>query len=53
MKEQYTAMARDLSETDTSNMSDGKFKVTIIGLLTGLEKRMEDLRRLQKIPTAE
>ena len=41
MKEQDKAMA---SETDISNMSDGKFKATIIRILSGLEKRMEDIR---------
>ena len=30
MKEQDKAVARDLNETDTSNMPDGKFKATII-----------------------
>ena len=37
-------MDRDLSETDTSNMTDGEFKATIIRILTGLKKRMEDFR---------
>ena len=43
MKEQDKAMARDLSKTDTSNVPDGKFKATIIRILTGLGKRMEDI----------
>ena len=43
MKEQDKTMAIYLSETDTSNMSDGQFKATIIRILTGLEKRIEDI----------
>jgi len=42
MKEQDKATARDLSKTEVSNMPDGKFKATIIRILTGLEKRMEE-----------
>ena len=37
------AMARDLSETDTSNMPDKEFKVMIVRILPGLEKRIEDM----------
>ena len=37
-------MARDPGETNVSNMPDGQFKATIIRILTGLEKRMEDFR---------
>ena len=36
-------MAGDLNETDISNMPVGEFKATIIRLLTGLEKRVEDM----------
>lgn len=43
MKKQDKATTRDLSEADVSNMSDG-VKVTIIRILAGLEKRMEDFR---------
>ena len=43
MKEQHKATARDLSETDISNMPDGEFEATIIRILTGLEKRIEDI----------
>ena len=43
MKEQDKAMARDLSKTDTSNVPNGEFKAAIILILTGFEKRMEDL----------
>ena len=31
MKEQNKATARDLSETDRSNMTDGEVKATIVG----------------------
>ena len=41
MKEQDKAMARNLSKTDISNIPDGDFKVTIIRILTGLEKRRD------------
>ena len=41
MKEQDEVTARDVSETDISNRSDGEFKATIIRILTGLEKRIE------------
>ena len=43
MKEQGKAIARDLSETDVSNMCDREFKVMIIRILTELEKRVEDM----------
>ena len=44
VKRQDKATARDLSKADISNMPDGEFKATIIRILTGLEKRMEDFR---------
>ena len=37
-------MARDLIKTDISNMPDPEFKATIIGILVGLEKSIEDAR---------
>ena len=43
MKEQDKAMARHVSETDVSNMPDGVFKTMFIRVLTGLEKRVEDM----------
>ena len=43
MHEQDKATPRDLSETDTSNMPDKEFRVMIIKVLIGLEKRLEDL----------
>ena len=36
-------MVRDLIKTDISNMPDPEFKATIIRILTGLEKRTENL----------
>ena len=45
MKEQDKAMARDLSETDISNMPEGEFKATIIKILNGLEKIIEHIRK--------
>ena len=37
-------MARDLIETDIQNIPDPIFKATIIRILTGLEKSLEDIR---------
>jgi len=38
-------MARDLSQTDISDMPDGEFRQqSIIRILPRLEKRMEDFR---------
>ena len=44
MKEQDKIMARDLNDTDISNMPDGEFNETIIRILTRLNKRKEDFR---------
>ena len=44
IKEYNKAMATELSKTDLSNMPDGEFKATIIRILTGLKKRIEDNR---------
>ena len=44
MQEKHKATARDVSKIDVSNMPDGEFKATIIRILTGLEKRIEDIR---------
>ena len=44
MKEQGKVTARDLSETDISDVPDGEFKAAIIKILAGLEKIMEDFR---------
>ena len=43
MKEQDKATAKDLSETDISNMPDGEIKAKIIGILTGYEKRIKNI----------
>ena len=40
------AIGRDLSATDIGNIPDREFKATIINILTGLEKRMEDIREM-------
>lgn len=38
MKEQDRVTARELSRTDTSNMTDGESKATIIRILASLRK---------------
>ena len=43
-KEQEKAMARDQIKTDINIVPVGKFKVTIIRIFTGPEKRVEDFR---------
>ena len=43
-------MARDLMETDTSNMSDTEFKATIIKILVKLQESMEDIRETYPLP---
>ena len=43
MKEQDKAKGRDLNEIDRSNMPDGEFKAMILRILTGVEKRIEDI----------
>ena len=43
MKEEDKVITRDLSETDISNMPDGEFKATVIRILTGFDKRIEDI----------
>ena len=44
MKEQNQVLARDLSERERSNMPDEAFKATILRILSGIKKRMEDIR---------
>ena len=46
MKEGLKVMARNLSKTDISTMSDREFKVIIIKILTGLEKRVEGMSKI-------
>ena len=43
-EEREKVTARDLIETDMSNMLDSEFKATIIRILAGLEKSTEDIR---------
>ena len=43
-KEQEETTARDLLKTDISNISEQKFRITVIRILAGLEKKN---RRLQ------
>jgi len=43
MKGQDKITAGDLTETDIRNISEGVFKAMIIRILTGLEKRVEDM----------
>lgn len=45
MKKQGKITAIDLSEMDINNMAERLFKVTIIKILNGLEKRVEDIMR--------
>ena len=43
MKEQDQTIARDQSKMDVSNMPNREFKVIIIKVLTGFEKKVEDI----------
>ena len=43
MKEQDKATTRDLSKTNIRNMPDKEFKAMIKRILTGLEKKVEDM----------
>ena len=43
MSEQDKSTARDVSKADISNMPDGEFKAMIIKILTGLEKKVENI----------
>ena len=36
-------IARDLTNTDTSKMSEPEFRITIISILAGVKKRLESL----------
>ena len=46
MREQNKTTARDLNETDISNILDREFKVIIINIFTGLEKRVEGISEI-------
>ena len=43
MKEQDKTTAEDLRKIDKSNMPDRSFKVMIMKILIGLEKKVEDI----------
>ena len=43
MKEKDKVTARDLRETEISNMLDGVFKAIILRTLSGFEKSVEDI----------
>ena len=43
MKEQDKTTARELNEMEINNMPDREFKVMVIKIFSGLEKRAEDL----------
>ena len=42
-KEHKETTARDLTNTDTSKMSEPEFRITIIRILAGVENRLESL----------
>ena len=42
-KEQEETTARDLTNTDTSKMSEPEFRIRIIRILAGVENRLESL----------
>ena len=50
-KEQKEVLARDLRETDISNIPHGEFKATSI--LCGLEKSIKDIRETLSVETKE
>ena len=43
-KEQEKITARDVTETDISNMTDPEFETTSTRILVSLEKSMEDIK---------
>ena len=45
MKEQNKTTAKELHEMKMSNMSDREFKVMVIKIIDGCEKRMGDLSK--------
>ena len=42
-KEQEETITRDLTNTDTSKMSEPEFRITIIRILAGVKNRLESL----------
>ena len=52
-KEQEETTARDLTNTDTSKMSEPEFRMTIIRILAGVENRLESLSaKIQEVKTS-
>ena len=45
MKEWDKITGRELCEKEISNIPDREFKVVVIKMLTGLQKRIEDLNK--------
>lgn len=45
MKEWEKITARELKETEISNMPDEEFEIMVINILTGLKRRAEDVSR--------
>lgn len=45
MKEWEKITARELKETEISNMPDEEFEIMVINILTGLKRRVEDVGR--------
>ena len=46
MKEHDKVTARELNETEISNVPDKELKVMVVKILTQLEKRMKDLSEI-------
>ena len=42
-KEHEETTAKDLTNTDTSRVSESEFRITIIRILAGVENRLESL----------
>ena len=43
VKERDKSTVKELNKMDINNKPDGEFKVMVIKILTGLEKRVEDI----------
>ena len=53
MKEKDKITTRELNQTEVNNMPDGEFKVMVIKIVTGLEKRVEDLSLNKETETSK
>lgn len=53
MKEQLKITATNISETDLSNMPDRECEVITMKVLTGVEKRVEDITGILNIDIKE